>query len=108
MTNLASHDGRPWILMCPPDHYGIEYEINPWMSRARGSDPALARRQQPGLPTFQREHVARVVESLAQLAVVERLVRPQQLPVAVRLVQGAHRRGAASGTGTYRDSGWSI
>ncbi|QDU59809.1 N(G),N(G)-dimethylarginine dimethylaminohydrolase [Planctomycetes bacterium Pan216] len=22
------------LLMCPPDHYGIEYEINPWMSRA--------------------------------------------------------------------------
>jgi N-dimethylarginine dimethylaminohydrolase len=49
MTNLASHDGRPWILMCPPDHYGIEYEINPWMSRARGSDPALARTQWSGL-----------------------------------------------------------
>ncbi len=25
----------PRILMCPPDHYGIDYEINPWMSRAR-------------------------------------------------------------------------
>ncbi len=22
----------PRILMCPPDHYGIEYEINPWMN----------------------------------------------------------------------------
>jgi len=29
---------QPRILMCPPDHYGIEYEINPWMSRSRGSD----------------------------------------------------------------------
>jgi N-dimethylarginine dimethylaminohydrolase len=28
----------PRILMCPPDYYGIEYEINPWMSRCRGSD----------------------------------------------------------------------
>ena len=28
---------QPRILMCPPDYYGIEYEINPWMSRARGS-----------------------------------------------------------------------
>lgn len=25
------------ILMCPPDHYGIEYEINPWMSTAAGA-----------------------------------------------------------------------
>ena len=36
---------RPTILMCPPDHYGIEYEINPWMSRVRQSDSDLARRQ---------------------------------------------------------------
>lgn len=35
----------PQILMCPPDYYGIEYEINPWMSRARQSDRALAERQ---------------------------------------------------------------
>ncbi|HXG12071.1 MAG TPA: arginine deiminase-related protein [Gemmataceae bacterium] len=33
------------ILMCPPDYYGIEYEINPWMSRSRGSVRERARRQ---------------------------------------------------------------
>jgi arginine dihydrolase len=26
------------ILMCPPVYYGIEYEINPWMSRTRQSN----------------------------------------------------------------------
>jgi N-dimethylarginine dimethylaminohydrolase len=31
--------------MCPPDYYGIEYEINPWMSRSRGSVPERARQQ---------------------------------------------------------------
>jgi N-dimethylarginine dimethylaminohydrolase len=31
--------------MCPPDFYGIEYEINPWMSRNRKSDDALAGQQ---------------------------------------------------------------
>jgi N-dimethylarginine dimethylaminohydrolase len=35
----------PTILMCPADHYGIEYEINPWMSRSRQSDPEQSRRQ---------------------------------------------------------------
>ncbi|QDU22150.1 Amidinotransferase [Urbifossiella limnaea] len=25
------------VLMCPPDHYGIEYEINPWMNRSLGA-----------------------------------------------------------------------
>jgi N-dimethylarginine dimethylaminohydrolase len=28
--------------MCPPDYYGIEYEINPWMDRRRPADHARA------------------------------------------------------------------
>jgi N-dimethylarginine dimethylaminohydrolase len=31
--------------MCPPDHYGIEYEINPWMNRSLGAVRVLAFRQ---------------------------------------------------------------
>lgn len=38
-------DACPKILMCPPDYYGIEYEINPWMSRSRSSDPGVSRQQ---------------------------------------------------------------
>jgi N-dimethylarginine dimethylaminohydrolase len=37
------------LLLCPPDHYGIEYEINPWMSRARGADTELVKAQWKGL-----------------------------------------------------------
>jgi N-dimethylarginine dimethylaminohydrolase len=33
------------LLLCPPDHYGIEYEINPWMSRARGAEAPVAQKQ---------------------------------------------------------------
>lgn len=33
------------ILMCPPDYFGIEYEINPWMSVRHGSDPEKAAAQ---------------------------------------------------------------
>jgi N-dimethylarginine dimethylaminohydrolase len=33
------------ILMCPPDYYGIEYEINPWMSRLRQTEREVAQRQ---------------------------------------------------------------
>lgn len=36
---------QPRILMCPPDYYGIEYEINPWMSRSRASIPDRAQMQ---------------------------------------------------------------
>jgi N-dimethylarginine dimethylaminohydrolase len=35
----------PRILMCPPDFYGIHYEINPWMSTARQADHAEAQAQ---------------------------------------------------------------
>jgi N-dimethylarginine dimethylaminohydrolase len=31
--------------MCPPDFYGIEYEINPWMNRQVASDSAESQRQ---------------------------------------------------------------
>ncbi|MEX0641488.1 MAG: arginine deiminase-related protein [Pirellulales bacterium] len=33
---------QPHILMCPPDFYGIHYEINPWMNTARQADHKLA------------------------------------------------------------------
>lgn len=36
---------KPTILMCLPDYFGIEYEINPWMSRSRQSDADAARKQ---------------------------------------------------------------
>jgi N-dimethylarginine dimethylaminohydrolase len=35
----------PHILMCPPRHYGIHYEINPWMNTARQADHETATAQ---------------------------------------------------------------
>jgi N-dimethylarginine dimethylaminohydrolase len=37
------------LLMVPPDHYAVAYEINPWMSLGRPADPAEAARQWQGL-----------------------------------------------------------
>lgn len=36
---------HPHLLMCSPEFYGIEYEINPWMNRERQADHALAVKQ---------------------------------------------------------------
>lgn len=36
---------HPTILMCPPDYFAIEYEINPWMNRHQPSDHAEALKQ---------------------------------------------------------------
>jgi N-dimethylarginine dimethylaminohydrolase len=45
---------QPRILMCPPDYYGIEYEINPWMSRSRGSNRVQAVEQWTALADILR------------------------------------------------------
>jgi N-dimethylarginine dimethylaminohydrolase len=57
---------QPRILMCPPDYYGIEYEINPWMSRSRGSTPERAHQQWKAL-----------YETLLGLGVQVELLAPQ-------------------------------
>lgn len=50
--------------MCPPDYYGIEYEINAWMDRTKQADPVLAKQQWQGL----RE---RLKTAGAEIAVVD-------------------------------------
>lgn len=57
---------QPRILMCPPDYYGIEYEINPWMKRERGSTPERAFRQ------WQELH-----DTLVRLGVTVERLQPQ-------------------------------
>ncbi len=45
------------LLMCRPDYYGIEYEINPWMRRSRQSDHGVAQTQWEGLYRLLREQL---------------------------------------------------
>jgi N-dimethylarginine dimethylaminohydrolase len=54
------------LLLCPPDYYGIEYEINPWMSRARGAEAVLAQEQWKNLHA-----------TLSQLDCQIHLIKPQ-------------------------------
>ena len=58
---------QPTIFMCPPDYYGIEYEINPWMSRSRQSDSEESQRQWQAL-----------FQLLKSLGVEIRLMEPVQ------------------------------
>ncbi len=54
------------LVLCPPDYYSIEYEINPWMSRSRGSAPERAHRQWQAL-----------YEALRGLGVAVELMEPR-------------------------------
>lgn len=51
---------EPHILMCPPDYFGIEYEINPWMNRARPADHDVAVQQWNDLVAILREAGAKI------------------------------------------------
>jgi N-dimethylarginine dimethylaminohydrolase len=51
---------QPHLLMCPPDFYGIEYEINPWMSRARQANHERAQAQWQALRRLAEEAGARL------------------------------------------------
>jgi N-dimethylarginine dimethylaminohydrolase len=55
------------MLMCPPDFYGIEYEINPWMSRSRGSTPDKA-----------QDQWRKLYETLVGLGVTVELMTPRK------------------------------
>jgi N-dimethylarginine dimethylaminohydrolase len=46
------------LLVCPPTYYGIEYEINPWMSRSQQSDRGQACAQWDGLRRLLQERLA--------------------------------------------------
>ena len=57
---------QPRILMCSPDYFGIEYEINPWMSKAKGASPERATAQW-----------RKLYETLVGLGVKVELMTPQ-------------------------------
>lgn len=51
---------QPELLMCQPDFFRIQYEINPWMNRARPCDRNLAMRQWTDLRVILKEAGAKV------------------------------------------------
>ncbi len=50
------------FFMCPPDYYGIKYEINPWMNMRYQADPKLAKEQWEKLYDLLKNKVAVNVE----------------------------------------------
>ena len=45
MARETAHYAEHRLLVCPPDHYRIAYEINPWMRLERAVNPHVARVQ---------------------------------------------------------------
>jgi arginine dihydrolase len=66
-SNDCSDSQRWTYLMCPPDHFGVVYEINPWMDRAVQPNLDLARKQWQNL-TSNLEDAGAAVEVLRPVA----------------------------------------
>ena len=50
------------LLMCPPDYFGIEYEINPWMRVSNQSNGDRARTQWQALAQVLENEVGAKLE----------------------------------------------
>ncbi len=95
---------QPRILMCQPDFYGIEYEINAWMHRDRPADRALARVQWQALKRA-IEEVGAAVDTLPAVAGLPDLVFTANAAVVYRdLAIVAHfRHSERQGEEAYDD-----
>ena len=56
------------LLVCPPDHYQIAYEINPWMDVKRGADPTVARVQWNALVAVLEKNCGATLERIVPVA----------------------------------------
>jgi hypothetical protein len=56
------------LLVCPPDHYQIAYEINPWMDVKRGADPTVARVQWNALVAALEKNCGATLERIEPVA----------------------------------------
>ena len=52
----------PRILVCPPDYFGIEYEINPWMRLSNAANTATAQTQWQALIQILQNEIAATLE----------------------------------------------
>lgn len=52
------------LLVCPPDYYGIEYEINPWMRISNAADPEKSKAQWYGLMRTFEEDIGAELERM--------------------------------------------
>jgi len=80
------------LLLCPPDHYGIEYEINPWMDMSRQAEHAVAESQWHALRTNIIDAGAKKALSIRIEVPVEGLGEPVLAP-GTGCLERRHPRG---------------
>lgn len=103
------------LLVCPPDYFSIDYEINPWMRKANGVNPEAAVGQWRRLMEVLEHEVGAVLERMTPVrglpdlvftanagAVVGRKAVPSRFRYPERQREEAHFEG------WFRDHGYEI
>ena len=101
------------LLVCPPDYFRIDYEINPWMRRANVVDPAIAVRQWHRLMEVLECDVGAVLERMTPVAGLPDLVFTANAGIVVgrkavpsRFRYPERQREEAHFEGWFRDHGY--
>lgn len=105
---------HPRILMCRPDHYGIEYEINPWMNKERGANRSRTISQWEALAAL-IEKLGAKVELLDPVPGLPDMVFTANAGVVYRdlFITSRFRHGERQGESPYfekwfADRGWRV
>lgn len=103
------------LLVCPPDYFGIEYEINPWMRLSNRVDHAQAVRQWHGLVRVLEQDVGAVVERMTPISGLPDLVFTAnagvvhgRTAIVSRFRFPERQREEAHFEGWFRDHGYEI
>ena len=103
------------LLVCPPDYFRIDYEINPWMHRSNVVNPEHAVRQWHRLMQVLEEEVGAVVERMKPVPGLPDLVFTANAGVVVgqkvvpsRFRHQERQREEAYFEGWFRDHGYQI
>ncbi len=103
------------LLVCPPDYFGIEYEINPWMRLSNRVDHDRAVRQWHGLMRVFEQEIGVVIERMKPVSGLPDLVFTAnagvvhgRTAVVSRFRYPERQREEAYFEGWFRDHGYEI
>lgn len=103
------------LLVCPPDYFRIDYEINPWMRRSNVVDPEAAVRQWHRLMEVLERDVGVVLERMKPVPGLPDLVFTANAGVVVgqkavpsRFRYPERQREEAHFEGWFRDHGYEV
>ncbi|MCG8448260.1 MAG: arginine deiminase-related protein [Pirellulales bacterium] len=102
------------ILMCPPDYYGIHYEINPWMSTKRQANHEIAVEQWQALRQLLVDSDAKIselpaVEGLPDLVFTANAALVYRQQAVLAKFKHRQRQGEEPHFGRWlKDHGWTV